>query len=100
MEKTNKEKLYDILKAPLVTEKSVAGVAQGKYTFEVSMNANKVDIAKAFEVAYPGRKVKKVSTAYMPSHDKRLGYKFGRTQSSKKAIITAEGDPIEELTGA
>ena len=100
MEKTNKEKLYDILKAPLVTEKSVAGVAQGKYTFEVSMDANKVDIAKAFEVAYPGRKVKKVSTAYMPSHDKRLGIKFGRTQSSKKAIITAEGDPIEELTGA
>lgn len=100
MEKTNTERLYDILKAPLITEKSVAGVAQGKYTFEVTANATKVDIANAFELAYPGRKVKKVRTVYMPSHAKRLGYKYGTTQSSKKAIITAVGDPIEELTGA
>src|SRR5574344_1509625 len=100
MEKTNTEKLYDILKAPIITEKSVAGVAGGKYTFEVAMNATKVEIAQAFEQAYPGRKVKKVSTIYMPSHSKRLGYKYGRTLSSKKAIITADGEPIEELTGA
>ncbi|MBP7211293.1 50S ribosomal protein L23 [bacterium] len=99
-ERTNTEKLYDTLKAPLITEKSVAGVAGGKYTFEVDMNATKVEIAQAFELAYPGRKAKKVNTIYMPSHDKRLGYKYGRTQSSKKAIITSVGDPIEELTGA
>ena len=36
----------------------------------------------------------------MPSHEKRMGYKFGRTDSSKKAIVTIEGDPIEELVGA
>lgn len=35
----------------------------------------------------------------MPSHQKRLGMKFGRTQSGKKAIVTIEGDPIQELTG-
>jgi ribosomal protein L23 len=34
----------------------------------------------------------------MPSHTKRMGYKFGRTDSSKKAIVTIEGDPIEILT--
>jgi large subunit ribosomal protein L23 len=70
----------------------------GKYTFEVNMNATKVEIAQAVELAFPGRKVKKVSTVYMPSHEKRMGYKFGRTDSSKKAIVTIEGDPIEELT--
>ena len=58
-----------------------------------------IEIAQAIELAYPNRKVKKVRTVYMPSHQKRLGMKFGRTQSGKKAIVTIEGDPIEELTG-
>ncbi len=35
----------------------------------------------------------------MPSHQKRMGLKFGRTQSDKKAVVTIEGEPIEELTG-
>ena len=35
----------------------------------------------------------------MPSHAKRVGYSVGRTQSGKKAIVTIEGDPIEELAG-
>lgn len=99
-ERTNTEKLYDIIKAPLITEKSMAGIALGQYSFEVSKEATKVEIAQAIELAFPGRKVKKVRTVYMPSHSKRMGYKFGRTQSGKKAIVTIEGDPIEELTGA
>lgn len=99
-QRTNTEKLYDILKAPLITEKSVAATAEGKYTFEVNKDATKIEIAQAVELAFPGRKVKKVRTVYMPSHAKRLGYKFGQTQSSKKAIVTIEGDPIEELVGA
>jgi ribosomal protein L23 len=33
----------------------------------------------------------------MPSHEKRMGYKFGRTDSSKKAIVTLEGEPLEFL---
>lgn len=94
------EKLYDLIKAPLITEKSMAGTALGQYTFEVVKNATKVEIAQAVELAFPGRKVKKVRTVYMPSHAKRMGYKAGTTQSSKKAIVTIEGDPIEELTGA
>lgn len=98
--KTNTEKLYDVIKAPLITEKSMAGTALGKYTFEVAKTATKVEIAKAVEQAFPGRKVKKVSTVYMPSHAKRMGIRAGQTQSSKKAIVTIEGDPIEELTGA
>jgi len=97
--RTNQEKLFDIIRKPLITEKSMTAVQLGQYTFEVSKDATKVEIAQAVELAYPGRKVKKVRTIYMPSHQKRMGMKFGRTQSGKKAIVTIEGDPIEELTG-
>lgn len=98
MTNKNIEKLYDVIKRPIITEKSMMATAQGQYTFEVNMNATKVEIAQAVELAFPGRKVKKVRTVYMPSHEKRMGLKFGRTDSSKKAIVTVEGDPIEELT--
>lgn len=98
--KTNTEKLYDVIKAPIITEKSVAATALGQYTFEVVKTATKIEIAQAVELAYPGRKVKQVRTVYMPSHAKRMGYKSGQTQSGKKAIVTIEGEPIEELTGA
>ena len=97
-DRTNVEKLYDVIKRPIITEKSMMATSLGQYTFEVNMNATKVEIAQAVELAFPGRKVKSVKTVYMPSHEKRMGYKFGRTDSSKKAIVTIEGDAIEELT--
>ena len=97
--RTNKEKLYDVIKKPLITEKSMMAVQNGQYTFEVTSDATKIEIAQAIELAYPDRKVKKVRTVYMPSHTKRIGMKFGRTQSGKKAIVTIEGEPIQELTG-
>ena len=97
-ERRNIEKLYDVIKRPIITEKSMMATALGKYTFEVQKDATKVEIAQAVELAFHGRKVKKVQTVYMPSHEKRMGLKFGRTDSSKKAIVTVEGDPIEELT--
>ncbi len=97
--RTNQEKLFDIIKKPHITEKSMAGTQNGQYTFEVAKDATKVEIAQAIEMAYPNRTVTKVRTIYMPSHSKRMGMKFGRTQSGKKAIVTIVGDPIEELTG-
>ena len=96
-DRTNVEKLYDVIKRPIITEKSMMATTLGKYTFEVNKDATKVEIAQAVELAFPGRKVKSVKTVYMPSHEKRMGYKFGRTDSSRKAIVTIEGDPIEEL---
>ena len=99
-ERTNIEKLYDVIKKPLITEKSMMATTLGQYTFEVVKTATKIEIAQAVELAFPGRKVKKVRTIYMPSHEKRMGYKSGRTDSSKKAVVTIEGDPIEELIGA
>ena len=99
MKRTNPERLYDIIKQPLITEKTMTLTSLGQYTFEVREDATKIEIAKAVELAFPGRKVKKVRTVYMPSHAKRMGLKAGRTQSSRKAIVTIEGDPIEELAG-
>ena len=98
-DRTNVEKLYYVIKRPIITEKSMMATTLGQYTFEVNMNATKVEIAQAVELAFPGRKVKKVRTVYMPSHTKRMGLKHGRTDSSKKAIVTIEGDPIEEIVG-
>ena len=97
-ERTNTEKLYDVIKKPLITEKSRMAMSLGQYTFEVRKDATKIEIAQAIELAFPGRKVKSVNTVYMPSYTKRMGYKFGRTDSSKKAIVTIDGDPIEILT--
>ena len=97
---SSKERLYEIIKKPIITEKSMMATTMGQYTFEVLEDATKIEIAQAVELAFPGRKVKKVRTVYMPSHSKRMGYKFGRTDSSRKAIVTIEWDPIEELVGA
>jgi len=97
---SSKERLYEIIKKPIITEKSMMATAMGQYTFEVLEDATKVEIAQAVELAFPGRKVTKVRTVYMPSHSKRMGYKFGRTDASRKAIVTIVGDPIEELIGA
>ena len=98
--KSKNERLYEVIKRPLITEKSTETMSAGQYVFEVLKDATKVEIKQAVELVFPGRKVKKVRTVYMPSHEKRLGTKFGRTQSSKKAIVTMEGEPIEELMGA
>ncbi|MDD3593291.1 MAG: 50S ribosomal protein L23 [Candidatus Gastranaerophilales bacterium] len=99
--KTNTERLYDIIKKPIITDKSHNAVEKyGQYTFEVTKEATKVEIKQAIELIFPGRKVKAVKTVYMPSHEKRLGLKQGRTDSGKKAIVTIVGDPIEELIGA
>lgn len=95
----NREKLYDILRKPVITEKSMMAASMNQYTFIVNEDATKIEIAKAVELAFPGRKVKKVRTVYMPSHTKRMGYKYGRTDSKRKAIVTIEGEPIEELIG-
>jgi len=85
----------DIIKRPLVTEKSVDGATMHKYTFEVDPRANKIQIRKAIEEIFRV-KVEKVNT--MNIKGKRRG--FGRTQGKmsdwKKAIVTLrEGEKIE-----
>jgi len=84
---------------PVITEKLSRLQEEGKYTFEVAMNANKPEIKKAVEAAYPGVKVAKVNTAIMPSKPKgrytRSGYQGGRTKVWKKAIVTIKEGEID-----
>lgn len=96
---SNKEKLYDVIKSPIITEKSMTATSLNQYTFDVRVDATKVEIKQAVELAFPGRKVKGVRTVYTPSKAKRVGYTFGRSQSGKKAIVTIEGEPLNEVIG-
>ena len=96
---SSKEKLYDVIKSPIITEKSMTATSLNQYTFDVRVDATKVEIKLAVELAFPGRKVKSVRTVYTPSKAKRVGLKQGRTQSGKKAIVTIVGEPLNEVIG-
>ncbi len=91
--------LYELLKRPIVTEKAIALAAQNTYTFEVDPDANKVELVRAFEALYPGRKVLKIRTTKVYPRQKRVGRRMGHTPVGKKAIFTVQGDPIELFTG-
>ena len=86
----------EIILAPVITEESMMGTADKKYTFKVAKDATKVDIAKAVETLF-GVKVEKVTVINMKSKSKRVGYHFGETSEWKKAIVklTAESKTIE-----
>jgi len=97
---SEQSRLYHLLKRPLVTEKSTAHAALNKYTFEVVRDANKVELKKAFELAFPGRKVQKVHLIKVPGGTKRVGKSTGRVPERLKAIFTITGEPINELFSA
>lgn len=81
----------DIVIKPIITEKSMSGLQNGKYTFEVAKNANKVEIAKAVEELF-GVKVAKVNTLNVRGRYKRMGMNAGYTAAWKKAIVTLTAD--------
>lgn len=82
----------DIIIAPIITEKSMDGLASKKYTFKVAAGANKIEIAKAVEALFPGTKVAKVNTMNVSGKAKRMGLHQGYRSDWKKAIVTlAEG---------
>lgn len=87
--------LSDVLKEPIITEKSTALAKYNKYTFQVSKGATKPVIKKSFEQTFPGRKVLTVQTISCKGHAKRTKSGIKLPRSSKKAIITATGDKIE-----
>ncbi len=78
----------DIVLRPIITERSMAGVAQRKYTFEVAKTANKIEIGKAVEELFPGTKVQAVNTMHCRGRYRRQGRYGGYTPSWKKAIVT------------
>ena len=78
---------HDIILAPVITENSMMGVANKKYTFKVATDANKVEIAAAVEKLF-GVKVEKVNTINVRGRWRRQGLHGGYTAASKKAIVT------------
>ena len=85
-------KAYDIIKKPVLTEKSYAAMADKKYTFEVAINANKTEIKLAIEEIFEGVKVESVNTMRTLGKMKRQGRTQGRTPEVKKAIVTLKKD--------
>ena len=92
---------YDIIIRPVITEQSMEDTAMKKYVFQVAIDANKVEIAKAVEEIF-GVKVEKVNTIRMDGKKKRTGaYPVGRRASWKKAMVklTADSKTIEFFEG-
>ena len=85
----------DIIRRPVVSEKSYDLAAENRYTFEVDKRASKPEIADAIQEIF-GVTVKKVNTMNVPGKPRRLRYRAGKTRSWKKAVVTLkDGDTIE-----
>jgi large subunit ribosomal protein L23 len=85
---------HDLIRRPIVTEKSMDILADKRYTFEVDKKANKTEIKNAIEQVF-GVKVKSVNTVNMLGKMKRQGASMGRRPSWKKAIVTLTEDSKE-----
>lgn len=94
-------KYYDVILKPVITEKSMAGMGEKKYTFLVHPDANKSQIKEAVEKMFDGVKVDQVNTQNLGGKKKRRGTTVGRTAKTKKAIVklTKESKDIEVFAG-
>ena len=92
---------YDIIIRPVITEQSMADVADKKYVFQVAIGADKTQIKAAVEEIF-GVKVAKVNTLIQHGKVKRTGaYPKGKRSDIKKAVVTltAESKTIEFFEG-
>lgn len=88
-----------VLKRPVVTEKSTMLGALGQYVFEVDTRANKPQIAEAVEAAFDVT-VLKVRTMMVRGKARRFGARLTRAPAWKKAVVTlAPGDQIQYFEG-
>ena len=94
-------KYYDVIKKPVITEKSMNAMAEKKYTFLVHPEANKSQIKEAVEKMFEGKKEKSVNTMNMDGKKKRRGMTVGTTAKTKKAIValTEDSKDIEIFEG-
>lgn len=89
-----------VIRHPIISEKSYALIAESKYTFRVHPDAHKTQIRTAVEEIF-GVRVVDVRTMKQKPKPKRRGLTKGRTRSWKKAIVElAPGERIELFEGA
>ncbi|MCQ2445287.1 MAG: 50S ribosomal protein L23 [Clostridia bacterium] len=82
---------YDIIKKPIITERSTMAISERKYTFEVAKEATKIDIARAVEEIF-GVKVESVNTINVKGKEKRMGVHSGFRPDWKKAVVKITDD--------
>ena len=88
-------KYLEIIKAPVITEKSAALAQEGKYAFKVDPKANKTEIKMAIEKLF-NVKVEEISTINVVPKKRRVGRYSGMSNRCKKAIVKlAEGQTID-----
>ena len=94
-------KYYDVILKPVVTEKSMAGMGDKKYTFLVHPDATKIMIKEAVEKMFEGTKVASVNTMNLDGKTKRRGLQVGKTAKTKKAVVklTEDSKDIEIFAG-
>ncbi|MCP1102907.1 large subunit ribosomal protein L23 [Aequitasia blattaphilus] len=96
-------KYYDVILAPVVTEKSMELMGEKKYTFLVHTDATKSQVKEAVEKMFAGTKVKGVNTMNLEGKKKRQrgSMQYGKTAKTKKAIVqlTEESADIEIFQG-
>ena len=92
---------YDVILKPVITEKSMDGMADKKYTFLVHPDANKTMIKEAVEKMFPGTKVAKVNTMNLVGKKRRRGLVVGQSNDTKKAVVqlTEDSKEIEIFSG-
>jgi len=95
----NRERMYDLILGPVITEKSTQGVEHNQVTFRVRQEATKPEIREAIEGLF-GVKVKAVNTLNQKGKVKRFRGRLGKRGDVKKAIVTLEeGHSIDVTTG-
>ena len=91
---------YEILRKPVVTEKSTKQSEGAKYTFRVPLEANKIQIKEAVELAFKDVEVMQVNTGHVRGKERRLGRHKGVAPDWKKAVVTLKpGQRIEFFEG-
>lgn len=95
----SKERMYDIIRTPVITEKATMGSEHNQVTFRVPLDATKTEIKAAVEGLF-NVKVKAVNTLRQLGKTKRFRGRPGKRSDFKKAMVTlAEGQSIDVTTG-
>ena len=97
--KVSQERMYELIRSPVVTEKSTMGSQHNQVTFRVPLDASKPEIKEAVEGLFKV-KVAAVNTLRVKGKVKRFRGTVGKRPDRKKAIVTlAEGSSIDVTTG-
>lgn len=97
--KISKERMYDIVRTPVITEKATLGSEHNQVTFRVPLDASKLEVAAAVEGIF-GVKVTAVNTLRQKGKLKRFRGRPGQRSDVKKAYVTlAAGQTIDVATG-